>query len=267
MAIRAKKMSNAEALTTMTLDHLLTTRTAIPGIVKKVNIEGGALITVDVDVAIYNMVTADDGLTVKNEPIPTITKIPFVVPWGKAAGLLLSVPINVGDDVLLIFADRSIDNWQSTGKMSAPAEDTIPRIHDLTDAIAIPGIFNNVTSKQVAGYDSQSIALRDIENKVSIKVSKNDAIIRYGSNTITVNSGNIDLACSGSTISMSGSSITISATNIVLDGNITLSGAALNIATTTSTTSGGDIVTSGGVNLGSHVHSDPHGGVTGGPQN
>lgn len=267
MAIRAKKMTSAEALITMQSDHLLTTRTVIPGIVKKVNVVNGSLITIDADVVIYNMVTDDTGLKVKNEAIPTISNIPFVVPWGKTAGLLLSVPVNVGDDVLLLFADRSIDNWQSTGKMAAPAEDTIPRTHDLTDAIAIPGIFNNVTAKQVVGYDNQAIELRDTSNKVSIKVTKNAAIIRYEGNTVTIDSGSINSVCGGSTVSMTDSSVSIAATNITLTGNVTIAGDSFNLASTSSTTSGGDLVTSGGVNIGSHVHTDPQGGTTGGPQN
>lgn len=267
MAIRAKKMTDAEALSTIYLDMMLSVRTSIPGIVKKVNVVNGALISIDVQVTIFKMVTDKTGLGVIQEEIPTIRGVPFVVPWGKGAGLLLSVPLAVGDDVLVLFADRSIDNWQSTGKASAPAEPVIPRTHDLTDAIAIPGIFNDVTAKGVSSYENQSIALRNTAGNVSIKVSQDAAIMDYSGSTVTVNSAGITLSCGDSSITITPSSIVINSPSVTTGQNTTISGATLNIATTSSTTSGGDIVTSGGVNLGSHKHQEHDGPDTGGPIN
>ena len=47
------------------------------------------------------------------------------------------MPVQAGDPCLVLFADRSIDAWYSTGSESAP---TSPRCHDLSDGIAFVGI-------------------------------------------------------------------------------------------------------------------------------
>lgn len=265
MALRTATMSDGAALTTYFLDKMLEMRTAIPGVIKKVNVTNGSLISVDVEVSIFKMVTDKTGLGVVQEAHPIITGVPFVMPWGKSAGLLLSVPVNIGDDVLVIFADRSIDNWQATGKTSAPAEPVIPRTHDLTDAIAIPGIFNDVTGKTVAQYDSQAISLRNTSGSVSIKVTQNAAIMDYSGTTVTVDGSGIKLSCGDSSITITPSSIVIDSPSVTSGQNTTITGSSFNLAATSSSTSGGDLVTSGGINLGSHRHQEHDGPNTGGP--
>lgn len=90
-----------------------------------------------------------------------ITGVPVVFP--AAGGGIISFPITVGDTVLLIFSQRSIDRWvRGNGGPIDPADN---RKHDISDAIAIPGLFalnsalqsdpNNVVIK----FKGASIAL------------------------------------------------------------------------------------------------------------
>ncbi len=90
-----------------------------------------------------------------------ITGVPVVFP--AAGGGIISFPIVVGDTVLLIFSQRSIDRWvRGDGGPVDPADN---RKHDISDAIAIPGLFalnsalqsdpNNVVIK----FKGASIAL------------------------------------------------------------------------------------------------------------
>lgn len=69
------------------------------------------------------------------EALPVVTGVPVLFP--RSAGFFVSFPLAVGDFVLLVFCDRSIDRW-----LSGSGTDTDPddfRMHDLSDAIAIPG--------------------------------------------------------------------------------------------------------------------------------
>lgn len=76
-----------------------------------------------------------DGQVVDRAPI---TGVPVVFP--AAGGGILTFPVKVGDTVLLIFSQRSIDSWvQSDGRPIDPKDS---RKHDISDAIAIPGLFS-----------------------------------------------------------------------------------------------------------------------------
>lgn len=49
----------------------------------------------------------------------------------------MSFPINIGDECVVLFSDRELESWFTTGEPSAPK---YSRMHDLTDAVAIIGI-------------------------------------------------------------------------------------------------------------------------------
>ena len=90
--------------------------------------------TVDVTPVFKETLEGDDATTVQ-EPA-AITKVP--VCWPRAGDWFLSMPIAVGDYVLLVFADRSMDIWQQRGGVVDPID---LRRHNVTDAIAIPGVY------------------------------------------------------------------------------------------------------------------------------
>ncbi len=73
-----------------------------------------------------------------SEPIeyPVIPKVPVVQPRTNRAWI--NFPIEPGDLVLIVFADRNYENWlQSTGEEPKECRDV--RRHDLSDAFAIIG--------------------------------------------------------------------------------------------------------------------------------
>jgi hypothetical protein len=67
--------------------------------------------------------------------LPIIPNVPLVFPRTAAASITL--PVARGDGVLLLFCQRSMDTWLSSGGIANP--DDI-RMHSLSDAIAIPGL-------------------------------------------------------------------------------------------------------------------------------
>lgn len=101
------------------------------------------------------------------EPIPVIDSVPVVNLNG--GGFYLTFPIKKGDIVLLIFSSSSLDRWLSLGGEVDPLDD---RRHDISDAIAIPGLKSfssplpNVPSSSVfLGKPSNGIEVTDSEVK------------------------------------------------------------------------------------------------------
>lgn len=79
----------------------------------------------------------DDGTEIQ-EDIPEITNVPVIFPRG--GDFFLHFPLAPGDNVLLLFMDKSIDTYiGSAGNVDLDQVDL--RAHDLSDAVAIPGFY------------------------------------------------------------------------------------------------------------------------------
>lgn len=89
--------------------------------------------------------TAEDGTRTPDKQ-PVIPSVPVVYPGG--GGLVITWPLQVGDEVLLVFSDDSLDRYLQVGGQGDidPADD---RHHHLTDAICIPGIRSLATPTSV----------------------------------------------------------------------------------------------------------------------
>lgn len=106
---------------------------------------------------------APDGRSVA---MPPIVGVPVVMPTCSGGTIGVSLPIQPGDGVLLVFSERSLDDWSKGG------ESADPRRHDLTDAIAIPGCYSG-------GVPANS---------------SSDLTLFAGSTKMTVTSGKISIA-------------------------------------------------------------------------
>lgn len=69
--------------------------------------------------------------------MPVIEGVPVVFP--RSGGASLTFPVESGDGVLLLFSERSLENWLQQGGEQEPGD---PRRMDLSDAIAIPGLYS-----------------------------------------------------------------------------------------------------------------------------
>ena len=67
-------------------------------------------------------------------PEAILRDVRLCYPGSKAARLAFRVV--PGDDVLVLFSDRSLDEWNLIGGGSVQASD--PRTHDMGDAVAVP---------------------------------------------------------------------------------------------------------------------------------
>lgn len=72
-------------------------------------------------------------------------------------------PFSVGDNCLVLFNDRDIDNWFTSGITSAAPT---PRAHSLADGIALIGLHN--LTNNIVGFDNTSLGFRYKGAKVRI---------------------------------------------------------------------------------------------------
>lgn len=130
--------------------------------------------TVDVKPLIKKNYVNETGYT----PIQVITKVPLQsLSMGEAH---FSLPVKKGDEVWLVFGERSICQWFDSGTDSEPIS---PRHHDIQDAIAIPGVRSGRTPMERKGAtDSIEMALGSTwieitaEGKVKITNGSQDLV-------------------------------------------------------------------------------------------
>lgn len=84
---------------------------------------------------------------------PLLTDVPVFFASGGNARLTL--PITAGDTCLLMFNDRDIDAWWASGQVVEPNS---PRMHSLSDAMAIVGIRSQ--ANKVDDYEAKNAVLR-----------------------------------------------------------------------------------------------------------
>lgn len=145
------------------------------GIVKAVYYD-----SLTVDVLIANKRTKAINLdgTLEVEDFPLIrANIVYCNPFS-------TFPINIGDECVLLFNDRELESWFLNGEVNA---ETHPRMHSLTDAIAIMGI-------------------RSLPKMIEVMTNA------------------LHLFYSASQIILNDSSITLNATDININGNLNING-------------------------------------------
>ena len=95
--------------------------------------------------------------------MPVIQSVPVVFP--RTTKSIISLPIAAGDTVLLIFAERSIDEWMHLGGIVDTKD---ARKFDLSDAIAIPGLFP-FTAAPLADGDPASLMVQNDQGYLEVK--------------------------------------------------------------------------------------------------
>lgn len=105
--------------------------------------------------AIVRTASAQVGTPVQ---LPPLIDVPVI--FAQGGGFALTFPIQEGDEVLVIFAQRCIDNWWAQGGVQQQAE---IRMYDISDGFAIPGICS--LPNVVPDVSFNSVQLRSKDKK------------------------------------------------------------------------------------------------------
>jgi hypothetical protein len=143
-------------------------RVALPGIVKSFNAEKQ---TVAVNLAIQESIVLNQQQ--QNMQIPALLDVPLVLP--RAGGFTLTMPVQAGDECLVIFADMCINQWwqnaatgpDGQGNYSGQVQEKLRR-HDLSDGFAILGTWSQPNVLQ--NYDTARPQLRNDAGTVYIAI-------------------------------------------------------------------------------------------------
>lgn len=146
----------------------INTRVAAPGIIQSFN---AAEQTVSVKLAIREKINTDGDE--RWVDIPLLVDVPIIVP--RAGGYILTLPIQPGDECLVVFGDMCIDAWWQSGGVQNQIE---CRRHDLSDGFAILGCWSQ--PRVIPSYSTSSAQLRNESGSAYVEISGNNINIVAG---------------------------------------------------------------------------------------
>jgi hypothetical protein len=153
--------------------------TAIPGKVSKYDPSGPS---VEVQPVVKKVMYNKETLS-----FPTIVSVPVVFP--RTNKFHLSFPIEKDDMVLLLFAERSIEEFLQTGIESTPQN---TRKFSITDAIAIPGLFGFKKGSQIVSGNKMELVFKDtsfVSDGSKVEITTNSTIELNGNSDKMVKEG------------------------------------------------------------------------------
>lgn len=222
--------------------------TSTPGIVESFDPETQLA---SVQPAIRRIFVTRDGDTEILTPsdLPILINVPVIFPRG--GGFSLTFPVKKGDECLLTFCERSIDNWHETGKVKKPGA---RRFHSLSDATAFVGLSS--LPNKIPNYDPANTEIKKDDGSVSIKLNDDGSLDIHADSNINIDSSaDIVGTCENIDITAN-SNATLTAPTINLNGNTTIDG-TLDVTgvTTAPTVEATTSLTVAGKEMSGHTHS------------
>lgn len=155
------------------------TRVCMPGIIQSFD---AAAQTVTVQPALREKMLADGNESWID--IPLLVDVPIVVP--RAGGYALTLPIQAGDECLVVFGDMCMDGWWQSGGVQNQVE---CRRHDLSDGFAIIGVWSQ--PRVIPGYSTGSAQLRNDAGSAYVELAGDTINIVGG--TVNIKAGRVNI--------------------------------------------------------------------------
>nr|DAM97594.1 MAG TPA: baseplate component [Caudoviricetes sp.] len=154
-------------------------RVCVPGIIQSFDV---AAQTVTVQPALREKMLADGDESWID--IPLLVDVPIVVP--RAGGYALTLPIQAGDECLVVFGDMCMDGWWQSGGVQNQVE---CRRHDLSDGFAIIGVWSQ--PRVIPGYSTGSAQLRNDAGSAYVELAGDTINIVGG--TVNIKAGRVNI--------------------------------------------------------------------------
>ena len=140
---------------------------------------------------------------------PEILDVPVLFP--SAGGGMLSFPVKLGDVVLLVFSMKSLDQWLLRDSGAGTHLPVDNRHWDLTDAIAIPGMY---TTKDNLSPNPDDVELKYKESSIKLTKTGDVEVATAGALTVTT-AKDITITCDGD-VNLKAGTVNIDATQVNL---------------------------------------------------
>lgn len=128
----------------------------------------------------------DDGEN-QEETLPQISDVPVLYPRAGGGKFAIVFPLEAGDFVTLVFAERSLDRWLSGDGAAVNPGDL--RKHQLSDAIAIPGGYPFGSGETV---ESDRVTIKFGSNS-RMEIYEDKILVDFNGTLIAVKDGLIEL--------------------------------------------------------------------------
>lgn len=154
----------------------INTRVAMPGIIQSFDATEQ---TVTVQCAIREKINMDGNLSWQD--IPLLLDVPIIFP--RAGNYILTMPIQAGDECLVVFGDSCMDAWWQSGGVQNQID---CRRHDLSDGYAIVGLYSQ--PRRISNYSTNTAQLRNLSGSAYVELSGNNINIVGGNVTVSASS-------------------------------------------------------------------------------
>jgi hypothetical protein len=245
--------------------------TSIPAEVVGVdNYESQAVIDVQpkiADVSVEDLSSMKFGI-LKNVPVKVYS----------GGGAVVTVPIKVGDVVMLEFAMRNIQNWKEGDNEEISTPNDARQFH-ISDAVAYPCIYQKTNNPNPnpddleLRFNGSIVRLKEdgnitistkgnitVEESVDIEVNNSGNVLVNTEGNTTVNTtGNTELNTTGNSVTNVDGNFTANiggSLSAVVDGTTTVESAGTVTINTDNTTITGELRVDGGVSCGADVTTD-----------
>jgi len=200
-------------------DYLADMWKALPCQVTSVNLEAQ---TLEAQPLIQAKVKQDDG-TVLDVTLPLVVDCPIV--WPRGGGYALTFPVAIGDEVLIIFSDRCIDQWWQSGEVSTQID---LRMHDLSDGFAI--LAPTSQPNKLSDVSATSVQLRNNAKNCLIEITNGGDINITATGSVNINAEEANITTTGSTnITADEANVNAGTISISAENTLNLSGTTVNI--------------------------------------
>lgn len=167
-------------------------RVAMPGIIQSFD---EVKQTVSVKLAIRERLSFW-GKPFEDLEIPILDSVPIFMP--RAGNFILTMPIKVGDECLVIFTDTCYDEWWVSSGVGNQLDN---RRHDLSDGIAILGIWSQ--PKVISNYSTDSAVLRNLDDDCYVEVKDSEINIVAPTKITVTSQGDVEVNSINATVNAS----------------------------------------------------------------